>query len=283
MRLDRALTLDDIAAEPAAVVWASASVERRVRASLPLPVVAEGVVPAGARTVVAIGGGGLIDRAKAAVKRDGRAQRLVAVPSRWGSGAEVSPVIVLDDIAGKSIAVDAAFVPDARGVWPELAATVAEREALDGCADVWAHALEALVSPLADDAVRADARAVLDDLAGLGPRDPRWFEASARACAVQARAGVGLVHGIAHVLEARTPFGHAALVAAWLMPCWDLLRGRRAVDAVPPLALFNADVQRRTATALREHWPAVLRDPCTRTNGARVRRDDLTLLTEWSP
>jgi alcohol dehydrogenase class IV len=283
LRLDRALTPAEVAAEPEAVVWASASVERRVRAALPLPVVAEGHVPAGARTVVAIGGGGLIDRAKAAVKRDGRARRLVAVPSRWGSGAEVSPVIVLDAAAGKSIAVDAAFVPDARGVWPELAATVGDREARDGCADVWAHALEALVSPLADDAVRTDARAVLDELAGLPARDPRWFDAGARACAVQARAGVGLVHGIAHVLEPRTPFGHAALVAAWLAPCWDLVRRRRGVDAAPPGALFNAEVHRRTATALQEHWPAVLRDPCTRTNGARVRRDDLGLLTEWSP
>jgi alcohol dehydrogenase class IV len=285
--LDPALSLSDLAREKDAVVWASPSVAQRVAASLPHPLVTEGDVPPRTPTVVAVGGGALIDRAKAAIKRDGRAARLVAVPSRWGAGAEVSPVLVLDGQQGKEVSVSPAYVPDARGFWPELAATLDERAALDGCADAWAHALEALVSPLASADTRNDAAELVEELAALPVgRDPRWFEASARACAIQARAGVGLAHGIAHALEGRTEFGHAALIAAWLPPCSELLSARREVPVAAAealLALWNAEVHAATADALREHWPAVLRDPCTRTNGVRVRRDDLQILAGWAP
>jgi alcohol dehydrogenase class IV len=290
---DRRIGLDAVAALEGAAVVAGASVA--ARAAQRFGAVLE-AVPAGDGPVVAVGGGGLIDRVKAAVKRDGAPGRtLVAIPSLWGSGAERSPVIVLDAPDGaKAIGVDPGFVPDHHAYWPELAATVAADARRHGAADALAHALEAAMSPLADAAVKADAVAVLAAMLELDPEADAdaeaWFVASGEACAIQARAGVGLVHGIAHTLEgplrAAEPdagWGHARIVAAVLGPVARLAAREsprfavvaEGVEADALLARADAlatpgDLE-RLAAPLRDHWRTVLRDPCTRTNGFLVR------------
>ena len=122
--------------------------------------------------------------------------------------------------------------------------------------------------------------------------DARWFEASADACRLQARSSVGLVHGIAHTLEgplrAEQPgfgWGHAALCSTFLWPVMTLnfrlsdgaeqrfaSSGLDAVRAIASAhALFDEDAYDRAAPLLAAHWNEILRDPCTRTNGALVR------------
>jgi alcohol dehydrogenase class IV len=285
-----------------AVAWASRSVRDRVAALGSVDVVDEGVLPAGTRTLVAVGGGGLIDRAKSAAAVNAGAPQVVAVPSVWGSGAEASPVIVLDAPDGtKDIRVDDAFVPAARVAWPELAETVAPERRRLGSADAWAHVLEAFTSPLGDAAVRADAAALLAELTAADPEGPAadWLERSARACAIQARAGVGLAHGIAHVLEgplrAAQPdagWHHARIVAAVLGPVFAATRAEAPKwaehadahgldgDAIAArlAELPVAGDLERLAPALREHWKGVLRDPLTRINGFLVRRGHLDTL-----
>jgi alcohol dehydrogenase class IV len=290
---DRRIGLDAVAALEGAAVVAGASVAARAAQRFGAVLDA---VPAGDGPVVAIGGGALIDRVKAAVKRDGAPGRtLVAIPSLWGSGAERSPVIVLDAPDGaKAIGVDPGFVPDHYAYWPELAATVGADARRHGAADALAHALEAAMSPLADAAVRADAVAALAAMLELDPEADAdaeaWFVASGEACAIQARAGVGLVHGIAHTLEgplrAAEPgagWGHARIVAAVLGPVARLAAREsprfavvaEGVEADALLARADAlatpgDLE-RLAAPLRDHWRTVLRDPCTRTNGFLVR------------
>jgi alcohol dehydrogenase class IV len=250
-------------------------------------------IPAGLQSLVVIGGGTLIDCAKWAAKGDRRGIRLFAAPSIWGSGAEASRVVVLDNEGIKSIHVDAALLPDARAIWPELARSVPPDRATDACGDTWSHALEGFLSPLASPELRRELVRVMRAMLGLPTsNDPAWFDLSAKACAGQAASSVGLVHGIAHTLEAplrRTQpnagWGHARLCATFLHPVLEF----NLANSQKPLALareFSLDLERvrgavrqvfraaRFAAALpllEEHWRNVLRDPSTRTNSVLVR------------
>jgi alcohol dehydrogenase class IV len=288
----------------AAALWVTPSVRDRVRAVLSYPILApDAPLPDGLQTLIVVGGGTLIDRAKAAARDRPRPLCLVAVPSIWGSGAEASPVVVLDDAGRKTIRIDARYVPDHRVVWPELADTCDPTRIREACGDTWSHALEGFLSPLATDELLQELAALIREMLTLQlGNDARWFSASARACAGQARSSVGLVHGIAHVLEAplraRHPgegWGHARLCSTFLWPVmefnrkgsekWSTTLRRYEIDENAVIGtvreLFDADRYRQAATLLPEHWTAVLRDPCTRTNSVLVRPASLDFFRTW--
>ncbi|MBA2962922.1 MULTISPECIES: iron-containing alcohol dehydrogenase [Ramlibacter] len=291
--------------DPASTVaWASRPILPVLRDELPLPLTDSGSMPAARiHTVVVVGGGTLIDRAKLWRHRHSPATRLIAVPSLWGSGAEASPVAV-ESVAGRKVAsMGVHLLPDARAVLPLLADLVPPRAARHGFGDVWAHALEAWLSPLADDRLRSDAASfVRADLlpAALTPH-PGWFELSSRACTLQARAGVGLVHGAAHELEPLLAQedaqvlpgggGHAHLCSLLLWPVmrWNAERSPRVqallgADAPAILArlreLHDPVEFEALATVMARAWPAILRNPITRTNAVLVRADTLERLRE---
>lgn len=294
------------------VVWASKSVRKQAE-SLGWPLV-DALTPSiveRADTLVAIGGGTMLDEAKQFRGTQAPRLKLIAVPSLWGSGAEASPVTVLTREGKKQITIEPKWLPDARVVWPELLATVTPRRAREACGDVWAHALEGFLSPLAKDDVRAEGAALLRDLLTLPLGvDARWLDVSAQACALQARSSVGLVHGLAHVLEGplaaamraeanqpvdrQVEIGHAALCATFL---WPVLRFNRAASdkldrhaaqwaldlaAIEATlrSLHDATLWTRVRPLLESHWPQILRDVCTRTNCTLVRPSSLPALLE---
>ena len=194
-------TLAELRAAPLGrtALWTTASVARIVRDTLALD---DEVPLEEAETLVVAGGGTLIDAAKLRAREQTRPVRLIAIPSIWGSGAEASPIAVGLEGGRKVVHVDPRLLPDVRVVWPELGASVPRERARVACGDAWAHALEGFLSPLASDELRRELAAVITTMLELPIAfDPRWFEASAIACAGQARSSVGLVHGIAHVLE----------------------------------------------------------------------------------
>jgi alcohol dehydrogenase class IV len=289
-----------------AALWVTPSVRERVTAVLPYPVLSpEAPLPDGLQTLIVVGGGMLIDRAKAVARDGGRPVRLIAVPSIWGSGAEASPVVVLDDFGKKTIRIDARYLPDQCVIWPELTATLDATRIREACGDSWSHALEGFLSPLAGDELRTELAALVREMLALPiANDPRWFSASARACAGQARSSVGLVHGIAHVLESvlrtRHPdagWGHARLCSTFLWRVmefnrqasdkWSTTLRRYEVDEKAVLAtvrqLFDAGAYRQALVVLPEQWTAVLRDPCTRTNSVLVRPASLDFFRSWNP
>jgi alcohol dehydrogenase class IV len=131
--------------------------------------------------------------------------------------------------------------------------------------------------------------------------DPMWFELGAQACAGQARSSVGLVHGIAHVLEgilrAEQPagdWGHAKLCSIFLWPVmrfneqasdkWRRLLAQHALEPEQVMAvarnLFDAAAYDSASTALKQHWMAVSRDPCSRTNSALARPSSLEFFVQ---
>jgi alcohol dehydrogenase class IV len=284
---------------PAAVVWATPSVRARSESTLPYihrtPLSA---LDPGTRTLVVIGGGTLMDAAKVFRHERAPSVSLVAIPSIWGSGAEVSPVAIETGADGsKVIRMGPEYIPDVRVQWPQLADSLPPRLARHACGDAWSHALEGFLSPLASEELRAGIVPVMSSMLDLPiGADPAWFEASAEACRLQAESSVGLVHGIAHTLEgpllAAQPdfgWGHAALCSTFLWPVFSLSLGisERArerlasagIDAhrVSTVArsLFDDEAYDRALPLLAAHWKGVLKDPCTRTNGTLVRPSHL--------
>ncbi|MFT5124188.1 MAG: alcohol dehydrogenase class IV [Kiritimatiellia bacterium] len=283
-------TLDQLKALPAAstVLCTTPSCRDRVRAVLPFVE----APPEAGQTLIVVGGGGVMDEWKA--HRPDAGYTLVCVPSIYGSGAEVSPVVVLNRPSGKDIQVAEYFKPDARVYWPELLQSVPAAQARDACGDVWSHALEAFISPLADEALRGELAELINELVDQPlEADPAWFELSARACELQSRCGVGVIHGIAHTLEPvlndPKSLGHAALCAILLWPVlrynrehaekWTELVYQFDLDeaAIEIIArdLFDPERFERVRSLMSEHWKSILRDPCTRTNGVLVRRNHL--------
>ena len=286
-----------------AYLYASPSVHERVAERLAFPVIdgLEGI-PAEAETLLVAGGGTLIDRAKYFRVTQRPRLRLIAIPSIWGSGAEVSPVAVLDG-QRKEIHCSDSLIPDHYVVWPELAQSASADLLRFACGDVWAHALEAFCSPIASDAIRAKAAELMNEAAAYPlSLDTRWFDSSAAACLLQARCSVGLIHGFAHVLEpllrVADPagrWGHARLCSAFLLPVLTFNMSRSAkvenltiqfglnLDAVRAVAqeLFQkADYVAALAIAER-HWEDIARDRCSRTNCVLVRRESLEYFQQF--
>src|SRR5512146_2793950 len=259
-------------------------------------------LPADAETLLVIGGGTAIDHAKYFRLTQRPSLRLIAIPSIWGSGAEVSPIVVLPG-EKKDIHRNHDFIPDQYVVWPELTESAPPNLLRFACGDVWAHAFEAFCSPLATEAIRQQAAELMKEIASYSAGfDARWFDASAAACLLQARSSVGLVHGFAHVLETslreREPagnWGHAKLCSTFLLPVlnFNLSRSPRVknlaeqyglnLDALRTVAqmLFNKQDYLAGMAVAEQHWEAIARDRCSRTNCILVRRDALTFFQQF--
>ncbi len=273
------------------VVWATPSVRDR------LPWKVATALPADAEWLLAAGGGTLIDRAK--IERSTRpGLKLAALPTIWGSGAEASPIAVVNDAGLKTIRVSPDLRPDLIVSHPAFAKSVPAHLIKAACGDTWAHALEGFLSPLASEDLRADLAEVIRRMLALPLAfAPEWFEVSALACAGQSQAGVGLIHGAAHVLELAPGIqsGHARLCTLLLLPVmrfnsaqsekWNKLMQAHALPEQEIWkalrALFDAEDFAALRPALAAHWRTILRDPCTRTNAALVRPGDLAFLENF--
>lgn len=289
-------TVDELCAraDAGAVVVADPAVRERVGRSLPFKCVGSvDALPETAATIIAVGGGMLLDAAKAWRGMRAPAARLIAVPSIWGSGAEVSPITVLNRDGRKEIHIEPSWVPDVRVRWDELAEGLPEHLVTAACGDVWSHALEGFLSPLGTEDLRCKLATVITNLLAMPlTADPRWFEVSALACSLQAKASVGLVHGIAHTIEGpvaiRDPlgrWGHARLCATLLLPVmhFNLAQAEKpremlnrfglAWPAIEPVLqrLHLAGSYESVLRVMMDEWPRILRDPSSRTNCVLVR------------
>jgi alcohol dehydrogenase class IV len=295
-------SLKDQAKAPVAVV-ASPSVSSIAKTLLPYPHYdALDKVPKDTETLITVGGGALIDAAKTFKKENLSQSLLVAIPSLWGSGAEVSPVVVSTENGKKEFTMDDALIPDACVVLPQLAQALPDQLAHYGCGDAWSHALEGTLSPLANDTLRTEGAQLIKEMLQTGlNKDSIWFDLSAKACRLQANSSVGLIHGIAHALEPilqtnhpNDGWGHAKLCAILIFPVmrlcqqssskWVDLAQANAIDTESTEAvwknLFDAQAFNQLLPTLKDNWMSVLRNPLTRTNHALVRRKDLDFFLE---
>ncbi|PBA31084.1 hypothetical protein CKJ65_15120 [Mycobacterium intracellulare] len=289
-------------------VWATESVAGRVAREfpgLPIAVGSEPALHSGARSLFVVGGGSLIDRAKLLRYERRPELYLAACASIWGSGAEVSPIAVGSKGEGKRTVMGPAIAPDARVVWPELAESVSAAAARAACGDIWAHAVEGLLSPLASTVIVQTGgdlvRRLLELPLGI---DARYFDLGAEACLLQAQSSVGLVHGIAHVLEGplathccelRHRGGHASLCSTFLYPVLRLLQSisdtfdqrlqQAGVEPEHVLAiaqeLHDPELYKCALPLLESRFRDVLRDPCTRTSCVLIRPAHLNFFSTY--
>jgi len=284
--------VEGLARQPGTLTWATPRARRVLGWPSARWIDSAAAVPE-AQTVIAIGGGAHLDFVKLRWRGTG-ASRLVAVPTIWGSGAEASPVAVWTEAGQKRFTVDEALRPGAMAFFDGFAASLSSEQVRAACGDTWAHAIEGFLSPIASDALRAELAELIRQLLALPiAPDARWFSLSARAAAGQAESSVGLVHGLAHVLEPRVPgAGHASLCATVLAPVlkfnaassdkWRSLTAQHGLDGAAILervaSLSTREARQALAPHVLAHWKLVLRDPCTRTNSALVRPDSLGAL-----
>ena len=277
-----------------AAVWTLDLLREKVTGRFPLDPIAENATPPiGLDTLLVVGGGELMDRAKYWRATQGPNTKLIIIPSIWGSGAENSRIAILNDEGKKSIFIGSEYLPDVRSVWPELVETIPEQFVAYACGDVWAHALEGFLSPVGSDETRAELTDVIKGISNLPVgKNAAWFEFGARACAGQAASSVGLVHGIAHTLEG--PFrskypnqnmGHAKLCSIFLWPVFSLnMKHSNKIHEQFKIAgideqlvinilksFYDAEIYHKILPSLEEHWRLILREPSSRTNSVLVR------------
>ena len=269
-------------------VWSTDSTADRLRALVPWLVHTGEPCIDEAEWLLAVGGGTLIDQAKV-LRSEHPHVKLAALPSLWGSGAEASPIAVLNKDGRKVIRMGPEMLPDVIVSHSEFARTLPSELIKHACGDSWSHVLEGFLSPLGTDETRADLAAVMMQMLQqpIGYSDA-WFELSALACAGQAKTSVGLVHGIAHTLEGIIDWGHAKLCSLYLLPVanfdrtrspkWPLLADQGLDDEIVLNVLeqlFDPVAYAKALDALTTNWMRVLRDPCSRTNSALVRLADI--------
>jgi len=296
-------TLEEViqrATDPVVVI-STESVADLVESSLSFPVVTDfHLLPKDVTTLIVVGGGTMMDAAKIMSLNDGF--DVIAIPSVWGSGAEVSPISVFTENGEKKHIMDDRLLPMARSSIPGLVERLSESLVQYGCGDAWSHAVEGSVSPLGILESRATGAALMNEMLEVGlKRDEQWFDFSARACLLQASTGVGLIHGIAHTLEpilgtgqSDGGWGHARLCSTILWPVfdrfirdtekWQSFTSEHMVDESAISATLHSLFNRDDYLAIRPHlieaWKLILRHPLTRINCSLVRSGDIARFTE---
>ncbi|MEZ5124579.1 MAG: iron-containing alcohol dehydrogenase, partial [Solirubrobacterales bacterium] len=144
--------------------------------------------------------------------------KLAAVPTTAGTGSEVSPAAVLTHEGRKLTLVDYSLVPDTAVVEPRLTVSLPPAMTADTGVDALTHALEALVSifasPYTDAFCLQACNLILDALPRAvrdgGDLDARTAMANAATIAGLAfsNAFVGVNHALAHALGARFGIAH---------------------------------------------------------------------------
>ena len=255
------------------------------------------LIPNDTATLFVVGGGTLLDIAKIDRYKHWPDRTLIAVPSLWGSGAEISPIAVAQILDNKVFTVDEKLLPDAHVILPALLEQLPPQLAHYGCGDAWSHALEGSLSPLANATQQANGSALIKDMMAAGlTKTTAWFDLSQRACSLQSQTSVGLIHGIAHTLEAPLKeafpeghWGHAKLCSVFLWPVlklcsvrsekWQNWTETQAIDrdAVEQItqAFFEHSAYQQSLPQLEKNWKKVLRNPLTRTNHTLIRRNDV--------
>ena len=175
-------------------------------------------------TVVALGGGSVMDLAKAALYFSKTQASFVAVPTTSGSGSEVTDFAILTHGNVKHPLVDTALCPQVAILDSALLQSLPKGLIADTGFDVLSHALESYVAKNATAFTRALSREAFSVAFALLPASyqgdtevrGRIHEAATMAGIAFTRGGLGLCHGLAHALGGAFHLPHGRLNAILL-------------------------------------------------------------------
>ncbi len=178
----------------------------------------------GPDVVVALGGGSAMDCAKAMVYFSGLQSYFVAIPTTSGSGSEVTDFAILTHDGVKHPLVDPKLQPDLAILEGELVESLPPALIADGGFDVLAHALEAFVGVNAgavSDALAKEAFCTVFGGLSASFAEKKELRLPIHVAATMAgiafsQAGLGLCHGLSHVLGGRFHVPHGRLNAILL-------------------------------------------------------------------
>jgi alcohol dehydrogenase class IV len=197
---------------------------------------------AGFETLVAIGGGSVLDTAKLAAALVGSSSSIerhlvaaepftgrlevVAVPTTAGSGAEVTRTCVVTAEGHKTWAWDDLLRPSSLILDASLTVGLPIGVTVSTGLDALVHAVEALTAQRRDAVATAAATWAIATLGAALPvvtHQPRDIEARAAALAASTAAGIaidrcgtGIAHGLGHALGSLVPIPHGLAVAVSL-------------------------------------------------------------------
>lgn len=175
-------------------------------------------------TVIALGGGSAMDCAKAMVFFAEKPARLIAVPTTSGSGSEVTDFSILTHNGVKHPLIDEKICPEVAILDSDLLESLPKKLIADTGFDVLSHAAESYVatgsSPFTDALAETAFATVLQKLPMSFGGD-KSCRLEIHCCATMAgiaftRAGLGLVHALAHSLGGEFHIPHGRLNAILL-------------------------------------------------------------------
>lgn len=254
------------------------------------------------QVVIALGGGSVIDCAKAMVYFYASALTFVAIPTTSGTGSEVTSFSILTHDGVKHPLVDPALLPDIAILDERFVQKLPQPLIADAGMDVLSHCVEAVCakgsSPFSTALATEAFAAVSGSLAASyqGDRSVRSEVHIAAAMAGLAfdQAGLGICHALSHALGGafHTPHGRLNAIllpavidfnAAVCMPRFRQLATRCALlaptDALTVKALIRSLVQLRRAL----HLPASLQEAGIAPQELRSQADALAHAASLDP
>lgn len=177
-----------------------------------------------ATVLLALGGGSVLDCAKAMAYFTPKRPMLIAIPTTSGTGSEVTSFSILTHNGIKHPLVDESLRPDWAILDESLVSTLPPTLVADAGMDLLSHVMEAIAAKNASPFTDALSCHALDTALHLLPRSfagDASVRGSIHAAAAMAgmafdRAGLGLCHALSHALGGRFHVAHGRLNAVLL-------------------------------------------------------------------
>ena len=257
--------------------------------------------------IIGFGGGSAMDTAKV-IKSDCHEAELVLVPTTFGTGSEASRyAVVVDEHNSKRPIASSKIMPDVVLLNPEFISTMPKTSIADNVMDALSHAVEGLVSrmanPLSDMFAIMAINLLLENAVDAIKGDTKAMEKMQLggfiSGFVQSSASVGLVHSFANYFGPRKGWAHGKAIGTFILPVinYNLQKGADygklalsgKLNAANILAEIETLIERlgfekgklqHSDFDMQDALRKISADICTKTNPVNPTPDELGAILE---